>query len=232
MNCGSGTSSAKASAGHRSRLRRRFAAAGLKGLADHEALELLLAFAIPRIDTKPLARALLARFGGLAGVFGATEADLQRVRGVGPRAALLVSLVSEIAAACLRGNLARRSALSSPQAVADYARLALGARPTERCVALFLTSRNRVMGEEVVAEGSVDRADVLPRRVVQLALERKAAGLILVHNHPGGDPAPSPEDDLLTRRLLAAARTVELRFLDHLIVGRDGHYSYREAGVL
>lgn len=222
----------KLPAGHRTRLRRRFQAAALKGMPDYEALELLLTFALPRIDTKPIARTLLGRFGGLAGVFGASESDLRRVRGVGPHAALLLTLVAEIGAACLRGGLARRDLLKSPQAVADYARLALAGWATERCLALLVNSRNRILGEEIVAEGTVDRAELLPRCLIELALERKAAGLILVHNHPGGDPAPSAEDDLLTRRVQAAARAVDLRFLDHLIVAREGHYSFREAGLL
>ncbi|MBI5366570.1 MAG: DNA repair protein RadC [Planctomycetes bacterium] len=220
------------SSGHRSRLRTRFLTAGARGLAEYELLELLLTFALPRIDTKPIAKALLARFGGLAGVLGAAPADLQQVRGVGPRAAVLLSLMQETCTACLRTGIEHRDLLNSPTAVAEYARMALAGKPTEVCLALFLSAKNELLGEEVVAEGTVDRAPVLRRRIIELALARKAAGLILVHNHPSGAATPSAEDDLLTRELRAAARAVDLRFLDHLIVAADGTYSYRQAGAL
>lgn len=218
--------------GHRARLCRRFDAAGLGGMHDYETLELLLTFALPRIDTKPIARALLKRFGGLWGVFGATERELREVRGVGPRAAALVALVRETAIACLRDGLRRRDALKDPQAVADYARMALAWRPDETCLALFVNARNEIVGEDVVSEGTVDRAPVLRRRVVELALKRHASGVILAHNHPSGSPKPSGEDDRLTRELKAAADAVELRLLDHLIVAGGGFFSYRREGLL
>ena len=218
--------------GHRTRLRNRFQASSLQGLQDYEALELMLTFALPRIDTKPIARALLKRFNGLWGVFGAGERELREIPGVGPRAALLVTLVRELSAACLREGLRRRNILKSPEAVADYVRMALAWRPTEACLAIFVNARNEVLGDEIVSDGAVDRTVVFPRRVIERALERKASGFLLAHNHPGGQPAPSPEDDLLTRRLKAAAEAVDVRFLDHLIVTTEGFYSYRRNGLV
>lgn len=201
-------------------------------MADHEILELVLTFSLARVDTKPIAKALLKHFNGLWAVFGATEKELQHVKGVGPRAALLVSLIRETAVACLRDGLKRRNVLKSPDAVVDYARLALAGRSTESCLAIFLNARNQIIGEQVVAEGTVGRISVQPRRVIELALERKASGFIVVHNHPGGRPEPSPEDDALTRRLKSAAAAVDLRFVDHLIVARGGQYGYRSEGFL
>jgi DNA repair protein RadC len=218
--------------GHRARLRRRFAGAGLRSLLDYEALELLLTFALPRVDTKPIAKDLLKRFGGLWGVFGASEGELREVKGVGPRAACLIVLMRDLCAACLRDGLRGRDVLASESALADYARVALAARPDETVLALFLDARRGILAEEVVGEGTVDRASVFPRRVIERALAWKASGIVLVHNHPGGRAEPSAEDDLLTRRLKSAAEAVELRLLDHLIVSRSEWYSYKANGVL
>lgn len=218
--------------GHRKRVRKRFDLTGGKGLQDYEALELLLTFAIPRVDTKPIARALLKTFRGLPGVIGATQAELEQVPGIGPKSALLITLVRELASASLRAGLGRMDALKSPQAVVDYARMSLAGRSTELCLLLLVNARNHVTGEETVSEGTVDRANVIPRRVVELALERKASGIILIHNHPSGSPKPSPEDDLLTRRIKSAASTVDLRFLDHLIISTEGWFSYSREGLL
>jgi DNA repair protein RadC len=187
---------------------------------------------LPRIDTKPIAKELLKRFGGLWGVFGASEAELQEVRGVGPRAALLVKLVHELAAACLRDGLKGRSVLKSPEAVAEYARMALAAKPDEACLVLVLDARNQVISHDLVSEGDPAHAGVTPRKIVESALLRKASGFIVVHNHPSGHAEPSAEDESLTRRVKAAANAVDLRFVDHLIVARDGHYSFRAAGLL
>lgn len=234
MNVGDGNSRSRPSVvhGHRRRLRQRFGTGHLTGLQDYEALELLLTFSLPRIDTKPIARTLLKRFGGLVGVFGASEHELQEVAGVGPRTATLLTLLREVSSACLRDGLAKRSVLNNPGDVADYARMALAGRSTEACLLLFLDAKNHIIGEELVAEGTVDRATVLPRRVIELALSRKAAGFILIHNHPSGTADPSAEDDRLTRKVKAAAAAVELRFVDHLIVASGGNYSYRQSGAM
>jgi DNA repair protein RadC len=192
-----------------------------------ELLELLLAFALPRIDTKPLAKELLRRCGGLWGLFGATEADLEDVKGIGPKAATLIRLVHELACACLLEGSAKRDAVKSPQAVADYLRLKLAGCGDEVVLLLLLDARNHIIGEEVISEGTPARATVEPRKIVEKALARKAVGFILAHNHPSGSVDPSPEDDALTQKVRAAAETVDIKMIDHVIVGRAGWWSYR-----
>lgn len=204
----------------------------MDGFAPHELLELVLTYALPRRDTKPLAKELLARFGSLAGVLDARPEELRRTAGVGSRSAELLSLFRPVCAAYLREGLRKKDVLSSPQRAADYCRMRLAGEPHERVHALFLDSRNRVVAEKSLFEGTVDQSAVYPRRLIEEALAAKAVGFILVHNHPSGQVSPSKEDALLTRRVREAARSVDLRFLDHLIVGREGHFSFREAGEL
>jgi DNA repair protein RadC len=232
MKVSRGALGGSAHSGHRHRLRSRFQGSSLASLQDYEALEFLLTFALQRIDTKPIAKELLKRFGGLWGVFGKSESELLRVQGVGPRAALLIRLVRELAAACLRDRLRGRSILKAPESVVDYARMALGAKPEEACLLVMLDGRNQVRSHELVGDEAPDHVTVSPRKIVEKALLGKASGFILVHNHPSGRSEPSAEDEQLTRRVKAAAATVDLRFVDHIIVAEDGHFSFRAAGLL
>lgn len=217
---------------HRKRLRERFQRGGAEGLHNYELLELLLTYAIPRVDVKPPAKLLLRRFKSLAAVFDASQAELEVVHGLGTASAVLIRLVKKLLSAYLEEQIYRREVLSSPEAVRDFARIKLAGLPHEAFMVIFLDVKNQVIDHEVLHEGTVDRAVVYPRRIIESALGYHAAGLILSHNHPSGDPAPSQEDKRLTRSVVEAARTVEIRVLDHLIVGKAGHFSFHENRLL
>lgn len=218
--------------GHRKRLRDRFLASGLNGFADYEILELLLTFAIPRKDTKPLAKELTRRFGGLKGVLEAPSDELAAVPGLGSVASSFFPLLKETMTRYFREDLDGRDVLSSPQAVAAFARASLGAEPREVFQVVYVNSRNQVLGSERLAEGTIDRAAVFPRRVIEGAIKAKAAALIFVHNHPSGDPTPSEEDKALTRELTQAAGALDIAVHDHLVIGRDSYVSFRTQGLL
>jgi DNA repair protein RadC len=219
-------------AGHRARLRERLAMTRGEGLHDYEALELLLAHAIPRRDVKPLAKGLLARFGGLAEVFDAETAELESVEGMGPAAASLILLVKTIFVACSAAGMKARDLLSSPGAAVEFARVKLAGLAHEQFMVIFLNAKNEIIAHEIVQEGTVDRAVVYPRTIVEKALARRAVGVILVHNHPSGHPEPSAEDRAITRLIADACRTVDVRILDHLVIGRAGHFSFAEQNLL
>jgi len=218
--------------GHRKRLRERFKKAGLDGMNEHEVLELLLTFAIPRPDVKPRAKDLLRRCGSLAGVLDADPHELEKVEGIGPISSALIRLVKEICGAYLAEKMKGKDILSSPQAVLEFARMKLTGTPHEAFMVIFVNAKNKVLDYQVILEGTIDRAVVYPRRIIEEALAHHAAGIILVHNHPSGDPAPSPEDRQLTRALMEAAKTIDLRVLDHIVVGKEGYSSFRERDFL
>jgi DNA repair protein RadC len=217
---------------HRKRLRERFQRGGAEGLQDYELLELLLTYAIPRVDVKPPAKLLVKRFKSLSGVLDASQSELETVHGLGAASGVLIRLVKKLLSAYLEEQIHRRDVLSSPEAVRDFARVKLAGLPHEAFMVIFLDVKNHVIDHEVLHEGTVDRAVVYPRRIIESALAHHAAGLILSHNHPSGDPAPSQEDKRLTRSVVEAARTVEIRVLDHLIVGKAGHFSFHENRLL
>ncbi len=218
--------------GHRKRLRERFQKGGSEGMHDYELLELLLTYAIPRKDVKPYAKDLIDRFGSLSGVLDAGQKELEEVAKVGPISAILIRLVKEICGFYLAEIMKAKDVLSSPQAVLHFARMKLSGLPHEAFMVVFLNAKNRVLDYEILQEGTVDRAVIYPRRIIEKALSRHAAGIIFVHNHPSGDAQPSPEDKQLTRSLVDAARTIDLRVLDHLIVGKEGYCSFVESGLL
>ncbi|MDD5556202.1 MAG: DNA repair protein RadC [bacterium] len=217
---------------HRQRLRERFERSGGGGLHDYELLELLLTHAIPRRDVKPLAKELIGRLGSLGGVLDARRQELEAVRGVGPAAAGLVRLVKELFETYAAERVRERRGLSSPGAVAEFARIALAGLPYEHFMVIYLNVKNRVIGHEVVHEGTVDRAVIYPRRIIEAALARRAAGIILVHNHPSGCPEPSAEDRGITRSIAGVGRAMDIRVLDHLVVGKEGYFSFAEHDLL
>lgn len=218
--------------GHRTRLRERLLAGGADALPDYELLELVLFGANARGDVKPLAKKLLARFGSFAAVLTADPAQLGAVDGVGPVA---VATLKTIQAAARR--LAREQARSAPvlagwQAVLDYCRIAMAHEPIEQVRLLFLDRKNHLISDEVVQRGTIDHTPLYPREVVKRALEVGASALILVHNHPTGDPTPSKADIDMTRTLARAAEGVGISLHDHLVIGRQGHSSFKALGLL
>jgi len=217
---------------HRKRLRERFQKNGSEGMLDYEILELLLTYAIPRKDVKPFAKELIRHFGALSGVLDASQKELETVFHIGPISSTLIRLVKEICGAYLSEKMKHKDILSSPQAVLDFARIKLAGLPHEAFMVIFLNTKNKVLGFKVIQEGTVDRAVIYPRRIVEESLSRHAAGLVLVHNHPSGDSEPSPEDRQLTRAILEAVRTIDLRVLDHIIVGKEGYCSFVERQLL
>lgn len=218
--------------GHRGRLRDRLVRAGVDALEPHEVLELLLGVAIRGRDTKGLAKDLLRRFGGFARVLDASREDLLAVPKVGTAVANAILATRAAAVAYLADRSDGRSALSTPALVADYCRMRLAGEPREVVAAILLDSKNRVEKTVILHEGTVDRSTVFPREVAACALAARATGVILAHNHPSGSPEPSRDDQAVTRELKQALGAIGVRMLDHLIVGREGYYSFQEAGLI
>jgi len=220
--------------GHRSRLRERFLRSGLDGFADYEVIELLLTLAIPRSDVKQPAKALIARFGTLRGILDAPPDALRSVDGIGSVTPVALQIIKAAATLYLRQSGEDRDLLAEPQRLADFWRMRIGASPNERFEVAYLDSAHCLLrdGVETLEEGTVDRAVVYPRRVVESALKRAAAAVVLAHNHPNSQVAPTEQDKLLTRAVVMAAETVQIRVVDHLIVSRDEVFSFRRAGLL
>ncbi|HEV7317054.1 MAG TPA: DNA repair protein RadC [Ensifer sp.] len=213
--------------GHRDRLRTRYREQGDAALADYEILEMLLFRLIPRKDTKPIAKALLARFGTLAGVFGAPIALLQEVNGIGEAVALDLKLISTIGHRTLKSELRQKQILSSWSAVIDYCHAAMAYETKEQVRILFLDKRNALIADEVQQTGTIDHAPVYPREVVKRALDLSATAIILVHNHPSGDPTPSRADIDMTKLIVETAKPLGIAVHDHIIIGKDGHVSLK-----
>jgi DNA repair protein RadC len=213
--------------GHRDRLRLRFRDAGDGALADYEILELLLFRLIPRRDTKPVAKALLDRFGTLSGVFGATPALLQEVKGIGEAVALDLKLISAVAQRTLKSEIRNKTVLASWSSVIQYCHAVMAHEPREQFRILFLDKRNALIADEVQGHGTVDHTPVYPREVMRRALELSATAIILVHNHPSGDPTPSRADIDMTKTIVETARPLGITVHDHIIIGKDGHASLK-----
>lgn len=213
--------------GHRDRLRQRFLQAGSDALHDYEMLELVLFRAIPRRDVKPLAKELIARFGSFAEVIAAPIELLKEVEGLGEAAITDLKIVQAAANRLLRGEVKKRHVLSSWSSVLDYCRTAQGFADREQFRVLFLDKRNALIADEVQQTGTVDHTPVYPREVVKRALELSASAIILVHNHPSGDPTPSAADIQMTQQIVAVAQPLGIAVHDHLIVGKDGHASLK-----
>jgi len=219
-------------AGHRERLRGRLLAGGGDALLDHELIEYLLMLAIPRIDTKPIAKALLREFGGIGGLLSADAEALGRVKGVGPAAAAAIRIAHAIAIRLLRAEACERPVLSNWQALLDYLRADMAHHAVERFRVLHLNTRNMLIRDEVMSEGSIDQAAVHVREVIRRAMDLGSAAIILVHNHPSGDPAPSRADIQITRTIADAGAAMGIIVHDHIIIGRNGHVSLKAQGVI
>lgn len=218
--------------GHRDRLRARFADAGGDALQDYELLELALFRSIPRRDVKPIAKALIKRFGDLGRTCAASLDQLTGVHGISEKTALDLKLVQSMAARMAREQVTGRTVISSWSALLDYLRAALQHATTEEFRVLFLDKKNRLLADEFQASGTVDHAPVYPREIVKKAIALDASAIILVHNHPSGDPTPSQADIEMTRRIKDAAKPFDIVVHDHIVVGRERTASFKALGLL
>ena len=220
--------------GNRQRLRERFLRAGFVGFNDYEIVELVLTLAVPRSDVKQPAKALIARFGNLRGILDAPLEELQQVKGIGSVTPVALQVIRAAATLYLQQSAESSEVLLEPDKISAFWRLRIGALSDEVFEVAYLDSSYRLLrdGVERLAEGTVDRATVYPRQVVEAALKRKAAALVLAHNHPNGHVQPSEQDKTLTRALVLAAETIHLNIVDHLIVSPDDVFSFRKAGLL
>jgi len=220
--------------GHRQRLRERFLKSGLDGFADYEVVELLLTLAIPRSDVKQPAKALIARFGNLRAILDAPIQELQTVSGIGSVTPIALKIIKAAAALYLQQSGEGHDSLADPSRLADFWRIRIGGLQNEVFQVGYLDSGYRLLrdGVETLEEGTIDRAAVYPRRVVESALRRGAAALMLAHNHPNGHVTPTEHDKVLTRAIVLAAETVGVKIVDHLIVSTSESFSFRKAGLL
>ena len=219
-------------AGHRKRLRERYLQQGLDGFSDHEVLELLTTFTIPRGNTNPQGHALMQAFGTLAHVLEADVADLEQVEGIGPQSALLIHLIPALARRYMLDKQGKRPALSTGQKAGKYASALLLGAKTEQLYMMCLDAKCRLRHAVKVAEGTLDEVTVYTRSVVELAIKHGAKNVILAHNHPTGSIRPSRQDLDLTQTLLHALAAVKIQLLDHLIVGDAGVFSFVRSGAL
>ena len=216
---------------HRKRMRERLFTAGPEALADYELLEMVL-FAVPRIDTKPIAKALIGRFGSFAAAIAAPRAELLAVDGMGDGAVAALKVVHAASLRLLKGELRDMPVLASWDRLMGYLHAALAREPIEQVRVLFLDARNRLIADEQQSRGTVNHTPLYPREVVRKALELQAAAIILVHNHPSGDPSPSRADIEMTREVAGAAKALGIALHDHVIVGNGKWLSFRQEGLL
>jgi DNA repair protein RadC len=218
--------------GHRARLRARFLAGGPDAIAEHELIEMTLFLALPRRDTKPLARALLARFGSYAGVISARVPDLLEVEGLGEAGVAALKTVQAAAVRLAKAEVLYRPVLGSWERLMEYLQAVMSREKIEQFRVLFLDHRNRLLADEAQSTGTVNHTPVYPREVVKRALELHASAIILVHNHPSGDPTPSVEDIEMTREIKRAAQALAIVLHDHVIIGNGQWVSFRQMSYL
>lgn len=218
--------------GHRERLRQRFLDGGFERFSDEEVVEFLLTLGTPRGDVKPSARKALKDFGSLSAVLSAPIEKLTEIKGIGPKNALYLKFVHQVAGRYLKDRAEGKPFFGSSQAVFDYLFHSMRDLKREIFKVLFLNRKNELIYDQDVFFGTLTGSAVYPREILTLALERKAAGLVFVHNHPSGDPAPSPEDRKLTRDLIWAARILSIQVVDHIIIGHNKYYSFADQGLI
>jgi DNA repair protein RadC len=218
--------------GHRERLRDRFVAGGANAMPDYELLEMVLFRAIKRGDTKPIAKALLARFGSFAEVISAAPERLMEIKGVGPAVATELKLIQAAALRLIRGEVHNRPLLGNFKMIIDYLRGSLAFNEIEHFHVLFIDKKQQLIADELQQKGTVDFTAVYPRQVLKRALELQATSILIVHNHPSGDPTPSMADIDMTKKIVQAARPLGIDVQDHLIIGRKGHTSFRDLQLI
>jgi DNA repair protein RadC len=218
--------------GHRKRLKQKFLTAGLGAFLDHEVLEFLLIYAIPQQDVKPLAKCLLREFGSLKGVVDAEITALEKVSGIGEHTAILFKLLKEIAVLYLKQKAKEKTQIACTSELLDYVRTAMGGKRDEEFCVIYLDAQNQIIACETVQKGIANQAVVYPRQVLENALRNKASALILAHNHPSGHVRPSDADIRLTKTIQDAARMLDILVHDHIIIGEDRFFSFREQGLM
>ena len=218
--------------GHRDRLKAKYRRAGLEALHDYEAVELMLCYAIPQGDVNPSARALLKAFGSIRGILDADRADLEKVVGIGPHSATLMKLIKDLCARYLWQQAGEKPQITCTSELVNYCKTALGGLKDEQFRVIFLDAQNRIIDEETIQEGIVNQAVVYPRKVLENALTRKASAIILLHNHPSGHIRPSDADIRLTRTIQETARVLDILVHDHIIIGENRFFSFREDGMM
>ena len=218
--------------GHRKRLRKRFVAGGAEAIPDYELLELILFRAVPQKDVKPMARSLLEQFGCFSQVIAAPTQRLKEVSGIGDAAVCELKIIEAAMHRLAKSQVMRRHVISSWDDLLSYCRTVMAHRETEQFRVLFLDAKNHLIADEALAEGTVDHVPVYPREIIKRALELNASALILVHNHPSGDPTPSDSDVSMTKLIGEAARSLSITLHDHLIIGKKSETSFRASGLL
>ncbi len=218
--------------GHRGRLRQKFLEGGIERFSDEEVIEFLLTLGTPRKDVKPSAREALKKFGSLSAVLSAPMEKLVQIKGIGPKNALYISVIHQIARRYLRDRALHSTYLSSPQQVFDYLFHSMKDLKREVFKVLFLNRKNQLIEDRDMFYGTIATSAVYPREVISAALDIKASALVFVHNHPSGDPQPSGEDHRITKELVWAARLLQIQVLDHIIIGNGTYFSYADQGLL
>jgi DNA repair protein RadC len=218
--------------GHRKRLREKFTTAGIEALHEYEALELLLTYVIWRQDVKPQAKALLEKFGSLKGILDAEIEDLKKVAGIGGRSALLFRLIKEIASLYLKQRAVEKKQVSCTTELLDFCRTKMGGKKDEEFCVIYLDAQNQIIEFETIQKGIVNQAVVYPRQVLESALKKKASAIILAHNHPSGHVRPSDADIRLTKSIQETAKVLDILVHDHIIIGENRFFSFREEGLI
>ena len=217
---------------HRERLRQKFLTAGIAAFHEYEAVEFLLTCAIPRRDVKPQAKALLRKFGSLRGIVDAEIGDLERISGVGKKSAIVIKFIKEFAAFYLMQKAKEKPQIACTSELLDFVRMAMGGKKDEEFCVIYLDAQNQIIEFETVQQGIANQAVVYPRQVLERALRKKASALILAHNHPSGHVRPSDADIRLTRTIQETARALDILIHDHIIIGENRFFSFREEGIM
>jgi len=218
--------------GHRQRLKGKYLTAGIEAFHDYEVVELLLTYAISRRDIKPLAKDLLSRFGSIKGIIDADPAELKKIDGMGDHTAILFKLLKEVSALYLQQKAKEKPQISCTSELISFCRTTLGGKKDEEFCVIYLDVQNQIIEFETLQKGTVNQATVYPRQVLENALRKKASAIILVHNHPSGHVRPSEADLRITRTISETARLLDINVHDHIIVGEDRFFSFREEGMM
>jgi DNA repair protein RadC len=218
--------------GHRQRIKNKFRESGISGWHDYEILELVLSYAIPRKDTKPIAKNLIEKFGNLNNVINADIKDLIEVKGISEHTAIFIRLFKDVSLKLLEKQIYTIDLVSSPGTAYDYLKMIIGNSSDENFIAIFLNHRNIVTSSEILQKGTIDEAVVYPRKIVERALYHHAANVVISHNHPAGSLEPSRDDIKVTKQIKDALKTVDIGLLDHILVTKNGYYSFKENDML